>query len=152
MTNCRNQSDVQRRVLLVDDQDPVRDSVYTLLESDGYEVLAAKNGPDGLAIFHRSLRSIDLLVTDCNMPGMTGMDLARACARRNPLVVVLYLSGSRPDEELQAELETCGRAFLAKPFRGDDLLRKARELLATDAGRVAVPGAPALRMGIQRTQ
>ena len=104
--------------------------MYTLLESDGYEVLAAGHGPDGLTIFHRSARPIDLLVTDCNMAGMTGLDLARACSRRNRNVGVLYISGSHPDEELQADLKTRRRAFLPKPFRGDDLLRKARKLLA----------------------
>lgn len=152
MTNCRNQTNVRRRVLLVDDQDSIRDSVCALLESGGYEVLAAKNGSDGLTMFHRSPRPIDLLVTGCNMPGMNGLDLARACARRNPHVGVLFVSGTRPDDELQAELETGQWAFLAKPFRGDDLLCKARELLAPGPGRIAVPAPLTLQLTLQRTR
>ena len=56
------------RVLLVDDQDCVRNTLYSLLESDGYDVLAASTGPDGLTICHQSIRPIALLVTDYHMP------------------------------------------------------------------------------------
>jgi CheY-like chemotaxis protein len=123
-----------------------------LLESDGYEVFAARNGSVGLTVFHRSLRPIDLLVTDCNMPGMTGMELAHACARRNRDVAVLYMSGSVPDEELQADLETRKCAFLSKPFRGDDLLHKAKELLAPGCGRAALHPPLKLQLAVQLTR
>jgi CheY-like chemotaxis protein len=105
----------------------------SLLESDGYEVLAASNGPDGLTIFRQSIRPIELLVTDYNMPQMSGLELARECSRLFCDLSVLYVSGSRPDEELQADLQARNRGFLAKPFRGDDLLRKARELLLPES-------------------
>lgn len=117
------------RVLLVEDECGVRDALYTLFESYGCEVLVASNGPDGLAIFRRSVRPVELLVTDCNMPGMSGLELARECSRIRPELSVLYVSGAHPDEELRADLHERKRAFLAKPFRADDLLRKARELL-----------------------
>lgn len=117
------------RILLVDDERSVRDSLYTLLESEGYEVLAASNGSDGLTIFRQSTRPIDLLVTDYNMPRMSGLELARECSRLYGELRVLYVSGSRPDGELQADLQASKRSFLAKPFRGRDLICKARELL-----------------------
>ncbi len=117
------------RILLVDDENSVRDSLYTLLESAGYEVLAANNGPDGLTIFRQSVPPIDLLVTDYNMPQMSGLELARECSRLFGGLRVLYVSGSRPDEELLADLQAGGNGFLAKPFRGQELLRKARELI-----------------------
>ena len=125
------------RILLVDDEKAVRDSLYELLESDGYEVLAASNGPDGLAIFRQSTRPIQLLVTDYNMPQMSGLELARECSRLCNELSVLYVSGSRPDEGLQADLQAPMRGFLAKPFRGGELLRKAKELLLV--GSVASP-------------
>jgi CheY-like chemotaxis protein len=121
------------RILLVDDENTIRDSLYALLESAGYEVLAASNGPDGLTIFRQSVPPIDLLVTDYNMPQMSGLELARECSRLFHELRVLYVSGSRPDEELQADLQAGRRDFLAKPFRGDDLIRKAKALLRIES-------------------
>ena len=127
------QNDVPTRILLVDDENCVRASLYTLLETGGYEVLAARNGPDALGIFRQSRRPIELLVTDYNMPEMSGLELARECLRLRCELSVLYVSGSRPDEQLEADLRERKRGFLAKPFRGDDLLRKARELLQAES-------------------
>ena len=139
MTNLQSQGDIRPRVLLVDDENSVRESLYTLLEGDGYEVLAASNGPDALTIFRQSSRPIELLVTDYNMPKMSGLQLARDCSLLCNELRVLYVSGSRPDEELQADLQGCKRGFVAKPFRGNDLLRKARELLLVEsAGQMSL--------------
>jgi CheY-like chemotaxis protein len=132
VTNSQDHGEVRSRILLVDDETSVRDSLYTLLEGDGYQVLAASNGPDGLAIFRQSVPPIDLLVTDYNMPEMSGLELARECLRLRRELSVLYVSGSRPDEELQADLQARKRGFLAKPFRSSELLRKARELLLVE--------------------
>lgn len=126
------------RVLLVDDDNSVRDSLYTVLENAGYEVLAASNGPDGLTIFRQSVRPVDLLVTDYNMPQMSGLELARECSRLFPDLRVLYVSGSSADDALQADLQVSKRGFLATPFRGDDLLRKARALLQDKSDSIKV--------------
>jgi two-component system, cell cycle response regulator CpdR len=128
-----NMETLPPRILLVDDEKDVRETLYTLLEREGYEVLASSNGPEALSIFRLSVRPIELLVTDYNMPEMSGLELARQCSRLSGELKVLYVSGSRPDEELQADLQTNTRGFLAKPFRGGDLLRKARELLLTES-------------------
>jgi CheY-like chemotaxis protein len=117
------------RVLLVDDDVRVRNALYELLERGGHQVLAAGNGPDGLAVFRESTPPIELLVTDYNMPNMSGLELARACSRHSSQLGVLYVSACRPDDELQVDLKAPRRAFLAKPFRGEELLRKAREVL-----------------------
>ena len=127
-----------RRILLVDDDNAIRDSLYALLESAGYEVLSASNGPDGLTIFRQSAHPVDLLVTDCNMPQMSGLELARECSYLFPNLRVLYVSGSIADEELQADLQASRRAFLAKPFRKDELLRKARALLQDEPDSIKV--------------
>ena len=120
------------RVLVVDDDVIVRDALYELLERGGHEVLAAGNGPDGLTVFRDSTPPIDLLVTDYNMPNMSGLELARECARHSARLGVLYVSGCRTDDELQADLQAPRRAFIAKPFRGEELLRKAREVLLAE--------------------
>lgn len=134
-----NMETLPPRVLLVDDEKYVRESLYTLLEREGYEVLASSNGPDALEIFRLSVRPIELLVTDYNMPEMSGLELARECSRLSGELKVLYVSGSRPDEELRADLQAAQRGFIAKPFRGGDLLRKARELVqAEPAGQLSL--------------
>lgn len=138
MSDSHDGSDVRPRLLLVDGKDSVRNSLYDLLESDGYEVLAASNGTDGLAIYRHSIHPIELLVTDYNMPGMSGLELALECTRLDPELGVLYVSGSPPDEELQEDLQRCRRGFIAKPFNGRDLLRKARELLLTESTALAL--------------
>ena len=124
------------RILLVDDDEAIRDSLYALLESAGYEVLAASNGPDGLTVFRQSTRPIELLITDYNMPQMTGLELARECSRLFSGLRVLYVSGSHPDAQLQAVLDARRNVFVAKPFRGKDLIRKARELLPVESAEV----------------
>jgi two-component system OmpR family response regulator len=118
------------QVLLVDDERSISDLPYMVLEDEGYEVTAAANGLEALTIFHRVVRPFDLLVTDCQMPGMGGFELARACSRRTPELAVLYMSGSYADEELRANLATGRRGFLAKPFSGAELLRRTKQLLA----------------------
>ena len=120
------------RILLVDDQDSVLRSLYALLEGAGYDVLAARNGVDALTIFRQSIRPFELLVTDYNMPHMSGLALARGCSLLCSGLSVLYVSGSFPSEELKIELQAPKRDFLAKPFRADDLLRKVRGLLPVE--------------------
>ena len=133
LTNSQGSNDLGRRVLLVDDETSVRDSLYAHLEREGYEVLAAGSGPDALTVFRQSARPIELLVTDYNMPQMSGLELARECSRLCNELSVLYVSGSPPNEELQEDLRAGNRGFLAKPFRANDLLRKARELLLAES-------------------
>lgn len=133
MPDSHVRSDIRPRLLLVDDEDFVRDSLYSLLERDGYEVLAASNGTDGMAIYRHSFHPIELLVADYNMPGMSGLALAHECSRLNRELGVLYISDSPPDKKLQEDLQGCRRGFILKPFQGRDLLRKARELLLTES-------------------
>jgi CheY-like chemotaxis protein len=126
------------RILLVDDEDSVRDSLQALLARGGYEVLTASSGANGLTIFRQSIRPIKLLVTDYNMPRMSGLELARECSRLCWELPVLYVSGSRPDEQLRTDLQARRRGFLAKPFRPDDLLRKASELLIDSTAQLSL--------------
>ena len=122
-------SDERRRVLIVDDDLSLRRVLYRILENGGYDVLSASSGPEALAICRKSSPPIDLLLTDYNMPGMNGLELARECAAVRAELPVLYVSGSHPDQDLSVDLGNRRRGFLAKPFRGEVLLRKTKELL-----------------------
>lgn len=129
MNNFQGPVDRRPKVLLVDDEVAVRDLLHKLFESAGYDVLEASNGLDGLDVYRQTTPPIELLVTDYNMPDMSGLELARECSRLCSELGVLYVSGSGPDEELLADLQMRKRSFLAKPFDGGDVLRVAKALL-----------------------
>ena len=133
MRHSQDHSETRTRVLVVEDQEALQNSLCSTLEGEGYDVLSASNGVDALLICRTSSRPIDLLVTDYNMPQMTGLELARECARLNSELSVLYVSGSNPDDELRTDLEERKRGFLAKPFRRDELRRAAKELLLMES-------------------
>jgi PAS domain S-box-containing protein len=103
------------RALVVDDEDLVRASTADMLAELGYEVIEAACAEDALRLLEDSGR-IDILVTDHMMPGMTGVDLARAVRDSRPRTRVLIISGYAEVEGLAPDLPR-----LAKPFRQTDL-------------------------------
>ncbi len=116
-------------VLVVEDQDEVRELTKRVLEARGYAVLAAPNGAEALEIVDRHPTPIHLMITDVVMPGMNGREVAQlACARRSDLKV-LFVSGYTGEAVLQHRLLEPGVAFLQKPFTPDALARKTREVL-----------------------
>ena len=119
-------------VLVVDDQEILRFLMCKTLETGGFRVLAANNGADALTLFREVESPVDLLVTDYRMPGMTGFELARECCGFNGELNVLFISGSRPGDDLRANLAVGKREFLAKPFRQSELLRSAKAILAME--------------------
>jgi CheY-like chemotaxis protein len=127
--HAHQSSEETLRILVVDDEPMLRQVFYKILENGGYDVLSASSGAEALAICRRSSPPIDLLITDYNMPEMDGVELARECSAMHPALPVLYVSGGNHDPRLYSDLQKPRRAFLEKPFRGDALLRKTKELL-----------------------
>src|SRR5271165_6199235 len=116
-------------VLLVEDEESVRQLVRETLESKGYKVLEADNGEAALQIVSGHSGKIDMLITDVVMPGMSGRELsARLCASR-PQTKVLYLSGYTEDAIVHEGVLDPDTAFLQKPFTLQALTRKVREVL-----------------------
>ena len=116
------------RVLLVDDEDGVREVAQVALEEAGYRVLAVAGGAAALAAVERGDR-IDLLVTDLAMPEMGGRELAERLRRHWPRLPVLFVSGHAPDGDPAAGLAAPAPGFLAKPFTGDQLVAAVRAVL-----------------------
>lgn len=116
-------------VLLVEDEDLVRNLAEQILGDRGYRVVAAANATDALEAVGRLEREIDLLVTDIVMPGPSGLDLAQRLQKRLPRLRVLFISGYSDSPLLRAGLAREGSAFLQKPFTADALERRVRELL-----------------------
>ncbi|MGH2934684.1 MAG: PAS domain S-box protein [Gaiellaceae bacterium] len=115
------------RILLVEDNDAVREPLCSLLADLGYDVVAAA-GPVG-AIALADAEEIDLLVTDVVMPAMNGRELAETLSPTHPEMKVLYMSGYTDDAVIARGVLQPGTSFLQKPFGADRLAAKVRELL-----------------------
>ena len=124
-------------VLLVEDEESVRQLVKETLERKGYRVLEAENGETGLTIAAQHHQQIDLVITDVVMPHLGGRELAQRLRASRPEVKVLYLSGYTEDAVVgegtgEGTMES-GKAFLQKPFTLQSLARKVREVLGQNS-------------------
>jgi two-component system cell cycle sensor histidine kinase/response regulator CckA len=116
-------------VLLAEDEPAVRAIARQALERQGYKVIAAPNGAEALALAAQHGATIDLLLTDVVMPGMSGRDLAERLLAQRPGIRVLYISGYTDNAIVRHGMLEPGLAYLQKPFRPDALVRKVREVL-----------------------
>lgn len=117
-------------VLLVEDEDAVRQLLRETLEALGYTVLSAPNGPEALRVSVEYARPIDLLVTDVVMPQMNGRALAERLAQQHPGLKTLYVSGHADEFIVRHGVLEPGLTLLRKPFTPDELAWKIREVLA----------------------
>ncbi len=116
-------------ILLVEDEDSVREVTALLLESLGYHVLQVPGADEALKLVKNKRTKIDLLLTDVIMPGMSGWDLAEAFRVHDPDIKILFQSGHTDDMVLRHGILNAEVAFLQKPFRIDDLAKKVRKIL-----------------------
>lgn len=116
-------------ILLVEDEELVRELMVEVLEGRGYELVAAANGAEALAICAQHEGPIRLMVTDVVMPGMSGVELAAQARQVKPDMKVLYLSGYTNSALVAHGALGAEGHFLEKPFEPDDLARKMREIL-----------------------
>jgi CheY-like chemotaxis protein len=117
-------------VLLVEDEESVRELVRETLCSKGYTVMEASDGVSGMKVAETYQGKIDILVTDVVMPGMSGRDLAQRISASRPDIRVLYLSGYTEDAIIHEGVLDPGTAFLQKPFTLQALARKVRDVLS----------------------
>jgi two-component system cell cycle sensor histidine kinase/response regulator CckA len=111
-------------ILLVEDEDGVRNVLESMLRRRGYQVLASPSPADAMLVSERHSETIHLLITDLAMPGMNGREMAETLAARRPEMRVLYVSGYGDS----LGVETSG-AFLQKPFSTEEFALKIREVL-----------------------
>jgi two-component system, cell cycle sensor histidine kinase and response regulator CckA len=113
-------------VLLVEDEESVRQLAREVLETGGYQVLEAPDGGQALQLAEQHAGPIALLLTDVVMPGITGPDLARRLGARRPELKVLFVSGYL--ERGAGGPGPAASPFLQKPFTADVLAGKVREV------------------------
>lgn len=118
-----------RVVLLVDDNDLVRESLGAILQVKGFTVVSAKDGSSALSEVENKDLQVKLLISDIVMPGMTGVQLARTLLERDPEIRVLLMSGYTAEniaDQLQSEPRI---AFIQKPSSVSEILRTLQRLL-----------------------
>ena len=116
-------------VLVVEDQEDVRNLAREVLESFGYLVLVAAHAADALLLAENYRGPIHLMLTDVVMPGMTGKELAARMKSQRPATKVLYMSGYTEDVIATQGVIDPGIAFIPKPLSPEALAAKVRETL-----------------------
>jgi CheY-like chemotaxis protein len=116
-------------VLLVEDEDEVRELAREVLQLAGYTLLVARHGREALALAERHPGGLDLLLTDVVMPHMSGRELAQRLTARRPGLRVLYMSGYTEDAIVHDGVLDADADLVPKPFTADALASRVREHL-----------------------
>jgi two-component system, cell cycle sensor histidine kinase and response regulator CckA len=121
-------------ILLVEDEDGVRELTREILAMNGYTVIAARHGAEALEVCQQYSGEIALILTDVVMPQMSGHALMERIKPVRPSLKVLYMSGYTDKAVVRHGMLAGDVAFLQKPFTPDTLARKVREALDSPAG------------------
>jgi CheY-like chemotaxis protein len=127
-------------ILLVEDDEGLRELGRLILTSSGYDVLAARDGPEALQLSQEHTGTLHLLLTDVVMPQMSGRQLADQLLAKRRGLKVLFLSGYPHDTLNQHDVAESSLPFLQKPFTPATLTRRVRELLDATVPRPEAPG------------
>jgi CheY-like chemotaxis protein len=126
-----------RVILVVDDEEAVRQVLAAMLKREGYEVMEAKDGREGVELVKRHGRGLAIVLLDLTMPVMNGETACRAMRELAPLLPILLISGYPEREALRQVGEVGANGFLHKPFSRKQLMERINQHVA-----VPVPGQP----------
>lgn len=119
-------------ILLVDDEQFVRELGERMLSKAGYTVLTAEDGKMAVETYRRNKDQISLVILDLIMPEMGGKQCLDELAKINPQLKVLVASGYSPEALGEASVDSWAKGFVSKPFTSEDLLRDVRKVLDSD--------------------
>jgi DNA-binding response OmpR family regulator len=134
MADTRNQNTMPR-ILIIDDDGGVRETLEIMLQEAGFNVLMARDGNQGLDLF--LAHPVDLVITDMLMPLKSGDELISEMRHKNPHVPIIAMSGgsvTASGNPLTAARQNGADRIIGKPFDYDDLNAQIRELLPARAG------------------
>jgi DNA-binding response OmpR family regulator len=117
-------------ILLVEDDEDLREMTTQMLELRGFEVLVAKDAVTAITTCRVYEGTIDLLLTDLGLPGVSGGELARSAAVIRPQMETVYISGIPKEIAIKKGLIKMGAPFIAKPFTTDMLAGTLRTVLS----------------------
>nr|WP_320134019.1 PAS domain S-box protein [uncultured Holophaga sp.] len=129
---------IRRHVLVVDDDELIRESLPELLEALGHHVVVADSGPMALETLGGN-PEVEVVVLDFNMPGMDGLETLARIRERHPLLPVLLASGNLPERGRQALRQFCHVGLLCKPFSSRELSLALRDLPLSPSGSSGLP-------------
>lgn len=130
-----NENSIQNKnksILLVEDEEIIREMMREILLTAGYSVTTAENGIEALNICETGGKTFDLLVTDFNMPQMNGRELAEKIKASCETVKVLFISGYTDDDDFLQNLSSGDKHFIAKPFSPETVTTRIAEILGED--------------------
>jgi CheY-like chemotaxis protein len=116
-------------ILVVDDEEMIRQLGADILEDIGYKILFASQGEEAIEIYQSSGEKIDLVILDVVMPGIGGKETFLALKELNPDIKVLLSSGYSTDGGVGEILKEGVGGFIQKPYRDEELIKKVREIL-----------------------
>ncbi|HBG60600.1 MAG: hypothetical protein A2Y03_00820 [Omnitrophica WOR_2 bacterium GWF2_38_59] len=123
------------RILVIDDDDDVREMLKELLERKNYEVVVASNGREGIDIYRQE--PADLVITDIIMPEKDGVDTIYELGKEFPLLKVIAISGGgrgNANDYLEStKMLSSVKYSFTKPFATEDILKAVNELLAVNS-------------------
>ncbi len=117
-------------LLLVEDEDVVRSFIVAVLSENGYEVHAAANAEEGLALYEELGGRVDCVISDVILPGRSGAQMVDEILQRSPEQQVLFISGYTAHATLWSKMEERGFRLLPKPFTLHELLEGVRDVVA----------------------
>jgi PAS domain S-box-containing protein len=120
---------MRRLILIIDDEEPVREAVTDILELEGLEALAAPNGAAGIELYRERQAEIDLVLLDLSMPGLSGEETFQRLREINPDVRVVLSSGYTQTEATQRFAEHGWVGFIQKPYDVQTLMAAVRRYL-----------------------
>ncbi|MCB0337401.1 MAG: response regulator, partial [Bdellovibrionales bacterium] len=115
------------KILVVDDEEPVRNVLSKSLSHLGYQVEVAENGEQAIEKYVQTVGHYDLVILDMLMPQLSGEQVFFSLKEHNPEVAVLVISGFTSEESVNRILENGGKGFIQKPFTIEALAKKVRE-------------------------
>ena len=133
MPDHKKQTPDQQSILVIDDEETIRLLLRTILEREGYRVLEAPDGNEGLKQFTKT--PTDLVITDLIMPGKEGIETIRELRRKFPDVKIIAVSGGGrigPDAYLKMAKGVGALRTLSKPFDKTVLLEVVKEVIEMD--------------------
>jgi CheY-like chemotaxis protein len=117
------------KILIAEDNDIVRAFIVRALGGDGYDLTEAADGKEALAKLNASDTKFDLLLSYVKMPGMDGIELARAAGRDHPDTAIMLMTGYADQRERAHGLDALVHDVISKPFSVDQIACAVREAL-----------------------
>ncbi len=135
---------ITKKILVVDDEKPLRDFISRNLAARGFQVFDAANGLEALAIFNTE--SLDLIILDVMMPHMDGLEACRRI-RQSSIVPIIILTALGEESDKVAALDMGADDYLTKPFGVEELLARVRAVMRRSKWQTAVAPREVMRYG-----